>query len=122
MIVRGQLERIGAKLDECSTCVWNQWSKQATQVQIFRASVENRKKSRDNFYKMNQESIITMSEWFYAMAHVQINGVWKLPVQFEDNQVQVTLELGAYERERRKKVLGICPSNGRKIWLFEKPS
>mgnify|MGYP000704014282 CR=1 FL=1 len=56
---------------------------------------------------MDQESIITiqedLSEDFYALAQVQIDVVRKLLEEFEDDQLQATLELDAYERERRQK-------------------
>ena len=55
---------------------------------------------------MDQESIITIQEElskdFYAMTQVQIDGVQRLLEEFEDDQQQVTLELEAYERERRR--------------------
>ena len=79
------------------------------ELQILHADAENRKKSGDNLYKMNQESIITIQEELlenmYAMAQVQIYGIRKLLEEFEDDQLQVTLELEAYEQERRLQAI-----------------
>ena len=49
-------------IDACSATIWNQWSQQAVELQILRADVENRKKVGNNFYKMDEESIITIRE------------------------------------------------------------
>ena len=55
---------------------------------------------------MNQESIITiweeLTEDFEAMAQEQIGGIRSLLEEFEDNQLEMTLQLEAYERERTR--------------------
>ena len=88
------------KVDDCSMAVWKQWSKQAAELQILRADVQNRNKSGDNFYKMDQESIITileeLSEDFYLLAQVHVDKVWRLPEEFEDEQLHATFKLEAY--------------------------
>ena len=69
-----------------------------------RFDAENRKKTSDNFYTMDEESMITIREEFsvdfYVLAEVQIDAVRKLLEQFEDDQLQATLELEAYEWKR----------------------
>ena len=86
--------------------VWEQWSKQAAELQLLHAAVENRKKAGDYFYKMDQESIITIrgesTEDFEAMAQEQITGIRRLLEEFEDDQLDMTLQLEAYERERKR--------------------
>ena len=92
------------KLEECVVVVWREWSEQAGELQVFRADTKNREKSRDHFYKMDEQSIITiqeeLSEDFYAQAQAQNDEVQKLLEEFKDDQLQLTLELEAYERER----------------------
>ena len=46
------------KVDDCLVTIWNQWSQQAVKLQIFRADAENRKKAKDNFYKMDEARIV----------------------------------------------------------------
>ena len=57
---------------------------------------------------MDEESIVTIQEEelldeFYALAETQIVVVRKLLHGFEDDQLQVQLQLGGYERERQRK-------------------
>ena len=96
-----------AKLEECSATIWEHWSKEVAKLQILRADVKNRKKSGDNFYKMDEESIITIQEElskdFYVLAQIQIGGVQRLLKEFEDDQLSATLELEGYEGERSCK-------------------
>ena len=70
------------KIDHCSVVVWNQWSKQVAELQILQADAENQKKAGDNFYKIDEESIITiqweLSEDFYVLGDVKIDVVWRL--------------------------------------------
>ena len=96
------------KIDDCSTAVWNQWSKQAAELQLPRADAKNGKKASDNFYKMDEESIVTIQEElsndFYALTETQLEVVRKLIDGIEDDQLQVQLQLeGCYEWERRRK-------------------
>ena len=83
--------------------IWREWSEKAAKRQVFRADAENREKSREHFYKIDEKNLITirkeLSEDFYAMAQMQTDEVWKL-LEFEDDQLQLTLELEAYEQER----------------------
>ena len=61
-------------MNKCSVVVWEQLSKQVAALQILHVDAENRKKSGNNVYKMDQDNIITiqeeLSDDFYAMAQV----------------------------------------------------
>ena len=52
--------RTKTSVDDCSVELWMQWSQQAAELQTLRADAENRKKVGDNFYKMDEESIVTI--------------------------------------------------------------
>ena len=69
--------------------------KQAVEHQIVRADAENWKKADDNFYKMDEESIVTiqeeLSDDFYALVKTQLEAVRKLLDGFEDDQLQLHL-------------------------------
>ena len=84
--------------------IWREWSEKAAKRQVFRADAENREKSREHFYKIDEKNLITirkeLSEDFYAMAQVQTAKTRKVLEEFEDDQLQLTLELEAYEQER----------------------
>ena len=58
---------------------------------------------------MDQESIITireeLTEDFEAMAQEQTEGIRQLLTKFEDDQLEMTLQLEAYERERRRRAV-----------------
>ena len=107
MMVGAWRDQMKIKIDDCSTAVWNQWSKQAAELQLIRADAENEKKVGDNFYKMDEESIVTIQEElsndFYALAETQLEAVWKLIDGIEDDQLRVQLQLEGYEWERRRK-------------------
>ena len=65
--------------------------KQVVEHQIVWADAENWKKADDNFYKMDEESIVTILEEllddFYALAETQLEVVRKLLDGFEDDQL-----------------------------------
>ena len=44
-----------------------------------------------------------LSDDFYDMAQVQTDGIRRILEEFENNKLQLTLELEAYERERRRR-------------------
>ena len=50
--------------------VWHQWLNEAAELQLLQADAANRK-DRDNFYKMDEGSIVTiqeeLAEDFYAL-------------------------------------------------------
>ena len=56
---------------------------------------------------MDEESIVTiqeeLSDDFYALAVTQLEFFWKLLHGFEDDQLQVQLQLEGYEWDRRQK-------------------
>ena len=60
MIVAAWRERTKTKKDVSSSTIWNEWSWQAVELQILRADEENQKRTDENFYKMNEESIVTI--------------------------------------------------------------
>ena len=49
-------------INECSEKVWKEWSQQAAELQTLPIDTENRKKAGDKFYKMDEESIVTIRE------------------------------------------------------------
>ena len=55
-------DRTQTSIKECSEKVWKEWSHQAVELQTFRADDENRRKAGDKFYKMDEESIVTIRE------------------------------------------------------------
>ena len=81
--------------------IWKEWSSQAAELQVLRANVENWAKAGDNFYKMDEESIITIHEEladdFQAMAQVQTDEIQTILEVSEDDQLQLTLDLEDYE-------------------------
>ena len=83
------------KLEENVAAIWARWVKQAGELQLLHDDVENRKKAGDFFYKMDQESIITireeLTEDFEAMAQEQTKGIRRLLTEFEDDQLDMTL-------------------------------
>ena len=98
------------RVDEANTrrgaaTIWREWSRQATE--LHRADAENREKTGDHFYKIDEERIITIREElvddFYAIAQVQTDEIQKLLEGFEDDRLQLTLELEAYERVRVRR-------------------
>ena len=99
MIIASQRERLHKKLKDNVATIWEWWTKQTTKLQLLRADVENRKKSGDFFYKMDQESIITIQEEladdFEAMDQEQTEGIRRLLAKFKDDQLEMTLQLEA---------------------------
>ena len=55
-------DRTSTRINACSARLWKEWSQQAVELQTFREDAENRKKAGDNFYKMDEESIVTIRE------------------------------------------------------------
>ena len=74
---------------------------------MLRAYAENRKKAGDNFYKMDEESIVTIGEElsndFYTLAETQIEVVQKLLDRLEDDQLDVQSQFESYEQEWWRK-------------------
>ena len=71
--------RTKTSVDDCSVELWMQWSQQAAELQTLRADAENRKKVGDNFYKMDEESIVTireeLSDDFFSLAESHLGAV-----------------------------------------------
>ena len=65
---------------------------------------KNWKKAEEHFYKMDEESIVTireeLSDDFYALAETQIEAVQKLIKGLEDDQLDTQLQFERYEWER----------------------
>ena len=59
MILAAWKEWMKRNIDESSMEWWTQWSLQVVELQVLRADAGNRKKSGDQFYKMDEHSIIT---------------------------------------------------------------
>ena len=94
IIVDNQWKWMKEKLEESSTAIWKEWSGQAAKLQVFNADAENRTKTEYHFYKMDEESIITiqeeLSEDFQVMAQVQMDEIRKILEEFEDDQIWKT--------------------------------
>ena len=71
--------RAQASINESTEKLWKEWSQQAAELQTLRAHAENRKKTGDKFYKMDEESIVTireeLSEDFYALAEEHLKEI-----------------------------------------------
>ena len=86
--------------------MWKEWTPQAAELQTLRANAENRKKAGDKFYKMDEESIVTirdeLSEDFFSLAKAHLREVWGLVEKLDKGQLDAQLQLEKYERERQQ--------------------
>ena len=77
------------------------------QLQTLRADAENRKKAGDKFYKMDEESIVTireeLSEDFFALAEAHLKEVRGLVERLDDGQLETQLQLEKYEQDRQQQ-------------------
>ena len=100
------VERI-RNINSCSAELWKEWSQQAVELQTLRANAENRKKAGDTFYKMDEESIVTireeLSEDFFSMIESLLGTILGLVERLDDDQFGTQLQLEKYERERQTK-------------------
>ena len=100
-------DRTRTNINECSEKVWKEWSHQATELQTLRDDVENRKKEGDKFYKMDEESIVTireeLSEDFFSLAESHLREVRGLVEMLDDGLLDAQLQLEKYERERQQQ-------------------
>ena len=89
---------IASKIGVCCSCM-------GTMVEA-RSQCRKHKEAKAYFYKMDEESIITvrakLTENFEAMAQEQTAGNRRELEEFEDDQLDMTLQLEAYERERKQ--------------------
>ena len=78
---------------------------QAVELQTLWADAENRKKAGDKFYKMDEESIVTiqeeLSDEFFALAKGHLEEVWGLVETLDDGQLDTQLQLEKYEKDRQ---------------------
>ena len=71
------------------------------------AEAENRKKAGNNFYLMDEQSIVTiwkeLSNDFFSLAESYLRAVRRLVDRLDDNQLGTQLQFEKYERERYKQ-------------------
>ena len=81
--------RLEKRIEESSTTIWNAWSTQAVELQMFRADHKNRQKTGKWFYRMDEQSINTMREDltknFYTLAQSHSDEIRKLLEKFDDD-------------------------------------
>ena len=72
-------DRTQTSINDYSKKLWKEWSQQAVKLQTLRVNVENRRKAGDKFYKMDEESIVTireeLSEDFFSLAEAHLGAV-----------------------------------------------
>jgi hypothetical protein len=104
LIMSSWSTRAQASINESTEKLWREWSQQAAELQILRADAENRKKTGDGFYKMDEESIVNireeLSEDFYALAEEHLKEIRGLVERLDDGQLATQLELEGYEKDR----------------------
>ena len=107
LIMSGWSTRAQASINESTEKLWKEWSQQAAELQTLRADAENRKKTGDKFYKMDEESIVTireeLSEDFYALAEEHLKEIRGLVEKLDDGQLATQLELERYEQDRLRQ-------------------
>ena len=85
--------------------VWKEWSQQVAELQTLRVDAENRTKAGDKFYKMDEESIVTireeLSEDFFALAEAHLKEVRGLVERLDDGQLETQLQLEKYKQDRQ---------------------
>ena len=83
------------------------WSQQVAELQTLRTDAEKHKKAGDKFYKMDEESIVTiqeeLSEDFFALAEAHLKEVWGLVERLDDGQLDIQLQLEKYEEDRQQQ-------------------
>ena len=92
---RGKFEKM---ISKALATRWVAWSTQAAELQIFHTDQENhRRKETKGFYKLDEESITTIHEEltndYYSLAQFHSMEIQKLLDEFEDDQLQLALEL-----------------------------
>ena len=82
---------------------WKAWSMQATELQLLRASHENRKRQGLGFIKMDESSINMVWEELandiYELTANHMEEINQMVDEFEDQQIMTTMQLDAYETE-----------------------
>ena len=94
-------DRTRTSIDACSVELWKQWSQQAAELQKLWVDAENRKKIGDNFYKMDEESIVTireeLSEEFFSLVESLLGAVRRLVDRLDDDKLGTQLQFEKYE-------------------------
>ena len=107
LIMSAWRDRAQTSINECSEKVWKEWSQQAAELQLLRADAENRTKEGDKFYKLDEESIVTireeLSEDFFALAEEHLKEVRGLVERLDDGQLETQLQLERYEQDRQQQ-------------------
>ena len=96
-----------ASINESTEKVWKEWSQQAAELQTLRADAENRRKTGDKFYKMDEESIVTigeeLSEDFFALAEEHLKEIRGLVERLDDGQLKTQKKYETYEQDRQQQ-------------------
>ena len=107
LIMSSWSTRAQASINESAEKLWREWAQQAAELQTLRADAENRKKTGDGFYKMDEESIVNireeLSEDFYALAEEHLKEIRGLVERLDDGQLATQLELEGYEKDRLRQ-------------------
>ena len=102
LIMSAWRDRAQTSINECSEKVWKEWSQQAAELQTLRADAENRMKAGDKFYKMDEESIVTireeLSEDFFALVEEHLREIEGLVERLDDRQLETQLQLEKMEK------------------------
>ena len=82
---------------------WQAWSTQVVELHIFHADQENRWKEGKGFFKFNKLSITTirmeLANDYHSLSQPHSMEIQKLLEEFGDDQLQLVVELEAYEKE-----------------------
>ena len=82
-------DRTRTSINACLAELWKEWSQQAAKLQTLRANAENQKKAGDQFYKMDEESIVTIREElsndFFSLAESHLGAVRGLVERLDDD-------------------------------------
>ena len=72
---------------------WQEWSAQATELQILQEDAKNRQKEGQGFYKAKED----LTEEFHALAKSPTVAIEQLLEDFNDDQMLFHIEAEAYE-------------------------
>ena len=107
LIMSAWRDRAQASINESTEKVWKEWAQQAAELQTLRADAENRMKTGDKFYKMDEDSIVTireeLSEDFFALAEEHLKEIRGLVERLDDGQLETQLQLEKYEQDRQQQ-------------------
>ena len=90
---------------------WKTWSAQAAELQLLRADKENRKAQGQGFFKMTEDAISTIKEDIAKnlsdIAACHQEEVNRLMQEFDKHEVDMAVQLEAYEAERQRQTPGL---------------